>query len=40
VPVAEVSALESTRGARERYERDKIKQRQHLKTQETVETTS
>jgi 3D-(3,5/4)-trihydroxycyclohexane-1,2-dione acylhydrolase (decyclizing) len=38
VPVAEVSALESTRAARAGYEHDKRTQRQYLSTGERVET--
>jgi 3D-(3,5/4)-trihydroxycyclohexane-1,2-dione acylhydrolase (decyclizing) len=38
VPVAEVAALESTRAAREAYERDKTAQKTYLKTPETVRT--
>jgi 3D-(3,5/4)-trihydroxycyclohexane-1,2-dione acylhydrolase (decyclizing) len=38
VPVAEVAALESTRAAREAYERDKATQKTYLKTPETVRT--
>ena len=38
VPVAEVAALESTRTARESYERDKAAQKSYLKTTETVRT--
>jgi 3D-(3,5/4)-trihydroxycyclohexane-1,2-dione acylhydrolase (decyclizing) len=38
VPVAEVAALESTRVAREAYERDKTAQKTYLKTPETVRT--
>jgi 3D-(3,5/4)-trihydroxycyclohexane-1,2-dione acylhydrolase (decyclizing) len=38
VPVAEVSALESTRAARADYEHDKQTQRQYLSTAERVET--
>ena len=38
VPVAEVAALESTRAAREAYERDKATQKKYLKTPETVRT--
>jgi 3D-(3,5/4)-trihydroxycyclohexane-1,2-dione acylhydrolase (decyclizing) len=38
VPVAEVAALESTRAARESYERDKATQKTYLKTPETVRT--
>ena len=38
VPVAETAALESTRAAREAYERDKATQKTYLKTHETVRT--
>src|SRR4051812_29848699 len=38
VPVAEVAGLESTRIAREAYERDKATQKTYLKTPETVRT--
>src|SRR3954470_22068647 len=38
VPVAEVAALESTRDARAVYERDKARQKQYLKTPDTVRT--
>jgi len=38
VPVAEVSELESTRGARSEYERDKRTQQSYLSTHERVET--
>ena len=38
VPVAEVAALDTTRAAREAYERDKASQKTYLKTPETVRT--
>jgi 3D-(3,5/4)-trihydroxycyclohexane-1,2-dione acylhydrolase (decyclizing) len=38
VPVAEVAGLETTRAAREAYERDKATQKTYLKTPETVRT--
>ncbi|MDA0162178.1 3D-(3,5/4)-trihydroxycyclohexane-1,2-dione acylhydrolase (decyclizing) [Solirubrobacter ginsenosidimutans] len=38
VPVAEIAALETTRAAREAYERDKATQKTYLKTSETVRT--
>ena len=38
VPVAEVAALDTTRAAREGYERDKATQKTYLKTPETVRT--
>jgi 3D-(3,5/4)-trihydroxycyclohexane-1,2-dione acylhydrolase (decyclizing) len=38
VPVAEVSGLDSTRAAREGYERDKRAQRQYLSTREEAKT--
>ena len=38
VPVAEVAASETTRAAREGYERDKATQKTYLKTPETVRT--
>jgi 3D-(3,5/4)-trihydroxycyclohexane-1,2-dione acylhydrolase (decyclizing) len=36
VPVAETSSLESTRAARERYERDKAAQKTYLKNPKTT----
>ena len=36
VPVAEVAALESTRAAREHYERDKATQKTYLKNPKTT----